>query len=80
MPAKPVQISMDTELLRQVDSDPEARAYGRSAFIAAAVEHYLAGKARRRIESRLTAAYAGQADALLEDVAPFVDRQAWPSD
>lgn len=33
MAAKPVQISLDPELLEKIDADPEARERGRSAFV-----------------------------------------------
>lgn len=77
MAAKPVQLSIDTDLLQRIDRDPEARAKGRSAFVRSAVELYLKAKERRDIEERLTRAYAGQSDALLEEVAELLDGQAW---
>lgn len=80
MPARPVQISMDTELLRQVDTDPQTRAQGRSAFVRSAIEFYLAAKGRRRIEAQLAKAYAGRASALLEEAADLMDAQVWPDD
>lgn len=80
MPAKPVQVSIDTELLRRIDRDPETRRKGRSAFIRSAVEVYLAAKRRQEIDSRLTDAYGGQADAVLDEIAELLDRQSWPSE
>jgi metal-responsive CopG/Arc/MetJ family transcriptional regulator len=80
MPAKPVQVSLDTELLERIDRDPETRSAGRSAFIRSAVELYLDAKRRREVESRVAQAYEGQADALLDEIAELVDRQSWPSD
>lgn len=78
MSAKPVQISVETELLERIDRDPEARAKGRSAFIRSAVEIYLAAKERREIEERLARAYGGQDDAMLEEVVEFLSGQALP--
>jgi metal-responsive CopG/Arc/MetJ family transcriptional regulator len=46
MSARPVQISLDSELLSQIDADPEVRERGRSAFIRSAVELYLKAKQR----------------------------------
>jgi metal-responsive CopG/Arc/MetJ family transcriptional regulator len=46
MAAKPVQVSLDQELLRRIDRDPEARKLGRSAFIRNAVSTYLRAKER----------------------------------
>ena len=48
MPAQPVQVSIDLELLRRIDADPETRAMGRSAFVRSAVSSYLAAKQRKK--------------------------------
>lgn len=80
MGAKPVQISIDTELLRRIDHDPEARAKGRSAFVRSAVEVYLAAKERHEIEAQLVKAYSGQADAMLDEVAELLGGQSWPNE
>jgi metal-responsive CopG/Arc/MetJ family transcriptional regulator len=80
MPAKPVQISIDSDLLRQVDADVETRTKGRSAFVRAAIELYLTSKRRRQIEAEIAAAYRGQADALLAESADLMDAQEWPDD
>ena len=80
MPAKPVQISIDTSLLERIDADAETRQLGRSAFIRAAVERYLASKARRQVDARITAAYAGKAKASLADIDDLVEGQSWPED
>jgi hypothetical protein len=71
---------MDSDLLGQIDADPEVREKGRSAFIRSAVEVYLKAKERRQIEMRLAEAYSGEAGSLLEEVEELLDRQAWPSD
>lgn len=76
--ATPVQVSIDRDLLRRIDADPEARENGRSAFIRAAVRHYLAAKERRALEARLLPAYEGEADATLEEVADIIGTQEWP--
>lgn len=78
MPAKPVQISIDTDLLRRIDADPEAREKGRSALVRAAVQVYLAAKERREVEARIARAYGGEADAMLEEVAELMRAQEWP--
>jgi metal-responsive CopG/Arc/MetJ family transcriptional regulator len=80
MPARPVQISMDEELLQRIDKDPEARKKGRSAFIRSAVESYFSAKERREIEARLVRAYSGHADLLLSEVEDLLDAQSWPSE
>lgn len=80
MAVKPVQISMDGELLRKVDADPEAREKGRSAFIRSAVRLYLSAKERRRVDERISQAYSGQADGMLDEISDLVGAQAWPED
>lgn len=78
MPATPVQISIDTELLERIDADPEVRQKGRSAFIRAAVHLYLAAKERRDLEARILRAYDGEADAMVDEVAELIGTQHWP--
>lgn len=80
MAARPIQISMDLDLLDQIDADPEAREKGRSAFIRSAVQVYLRAKELREIEERLAHAYAGEADSLLEEVEELIDKQSWSHD
>ena len=80
MPAKPVQVSIDTELLRRIDRDPETKASGRSAFIRSAVSSYLEAKRRKDVDAAIRAAYGGVADAMQAEVADLVDAQAWPRD
>jgi metal-responsive CopG/Arc/MetJ family transcriptional regulator len=80
MPAKPVQVSIDAELLRRIDRDPETKARGRSAFIRSAVASYLEAKRRKDVDAAIRAAYGGVADAMEGEVAGLVDAQAWPHD
>jgi metal-responsive CopG/Arc/MetJ family transcriptional regulator len=80
MTAKPVQVSIDTDLLRRIDADPEARDKGRSAFIRSAVELYLTARERRKIDTQLARAYRGQADPLLAEIEDLLGEQSWPTD
>jgi metal-responsive CopG/Arc/MetJ family transcriptional regulator len=80
MTAKPVQISMDTALLRRIDADPEVREKGRSAFVRSAVELYLTAKERKEIDAQIERGYAGQADVLLAESEDLIGAQAWPDD
>jgi metal-responsive CopG/Arc/MetJ family transcriptional regulator len=80
MAARPVQISIEPDLLDQIDADPEAREKGRSAFIRSAVQLYLEAKRRQDVERQLALAYAGEADNLLEEVEALLSRQSWPND
>ena len=78
MPARPVQISLDAELLRRVDADPEVRQRGRSFFVRSAIEMYLLARQRREVDEQLRNAYAGRADDLLDEISDLVDVQEWP--
>ena len=78
MPAKAVQISLEEQLLRAIDADPEARRGGRSAFIRKAVSTYLEAKRRRDVDHAIRRAYQGKADELLDDVRDLIGAQAWP--
>ena len=78
MPARPVQISMDAELLRRIDADPEVRERGRSVFIRSAIEMYLRARQRREIDEQLRKAYVGHADEMLAEISDLMDAQEWP--
>jgi metal-responsive CopG/Arc/MetJ family transcriptional regulator len=80
MPARPVQISIDVELLRRIDSDPETREKGRSAFVRSAVSSYLEAKRRREVDAAIRAAYGGAEDDMAVEVSGLMDAQAWPRD
>jgi metal-responsive CopG/Arc/MetJ family transcriptional regulator len=79
MAVRPVQISLDHDLLRRIDRDAETKKAGRSAFVRRAVELYLEAKRRREIDARIVAAFSGQADALLDEVEAMLSEQAWPA-
>lgn len=78
MPAKPVQISLDGDLLRRIDRDPEAKKLGRSAFIRNAVSTYLQAKERRDVDAAIRRAYEAKADDVVEEVEDIIEAQAWP--
>ena len=80
MVAKPIQISMDTDLLDQIDRDPEVQEKGRSAFIRSAVKLYLSAKRRRTIDDQIARAYEGHADALQDEIVDLMGDQAWPKE
>ena len=79
MATRPVQISIDEELLRRLDADPDARRQGRSAFVRTALRFYLEAKQRREVEAQLQRAYQGRADELLDEVADMITDQEWPA-
>lgn len=78
MAARPVQISMEADLLRRIDRDPEAQRKGRSAFIRSAVELYLRVRERQGIDAELRRAYGAEADSMLEEVDRLIEAQEWP--
>jgi metal-responsive CopG/Arc/MetJ family transcriptional regulator len=80
MACKPVQISMEEDLLRQIEADPEAQAEGRSAFIRSAVRLYLRAKRRRQIDRAIVRAYASKQDQLLQEIEELMESQAWPGE
>jgi hypothetical protein len=80
MPSKPVQISLETELLERIDADEETRTHGRSAFMRSAAERYLRARQRAQIDARIRAAYAGVADAMRQEIDHLMHAQAWPED
>jgi metal-responsive CopG/Arc/MetJ family transcriptional regulator len=80
MPSKPIQISLDTELLKRIDEDPEAQERGRSALIRSAVEIYLRAKERKNIEQRIIDAYGGSADDVAAEIQSLIGAQVWPDD
>ena len=75
---RPVQVSMDQSLLKEIDADEESKKLGRSAFIARAVINYLRQKRERDVDARLIAAYAGKADELWAEAEPWINEQVWP--
>jgi metal-responsive CopG/Arc/MetJ family transcriptional regulator len=80
VPVKAVQISIDAELLRRIDRDPEVRKRGRSAFVRSAVELYLAAKKRRDVDLAIAKAYQGRSNAMLDEIEDLLGRQAWPEE
>jgi len=78
MSAKPVQISIDRELLARIDRDPQTKQQGRSAFMRDAAELYLATKHRRGVDRKIAAAYGDKSHDLLVDVEAWAKEQVWP--
>ncbi len=78
MPSRPVQISIDVELLKKVDRDEETKRTGRSGVIRRALEYYLEAKRRRGVDLQLRQAYARK--PLEQEVLDVIAAQAWPED
>ncbi len=74
---KSIQISIDEQLLKEIDRQAETRARGRSAFIRRAVAEAL----RRRRDSEIDAAYRrgyGTDPQAVEEIGPWLGEQSWP--
>ena len=80
MSMHPIQVSIDEDLLKRIDDEPEVKERGRSAFIRSAIRLYLKAKKRREIDDEILRAYEGCADEMLDEVAGLVSAQAWPED
>lgn len=80
MGARPVQVSIDSDLLSRIDRDPEVKKRGRSAFLRSAVLVYLEARRRRDVDERIRTAYGAKADDLLDEVSDLIREQAWPRD
>ena len=81
MAARSVQISLDSGLLARIDKQPVARKLGRSAFIRAAVEAYLADERAREIDRAYDLAYAKRGSkSAFEEFGPMTRAQVWPED
>ena len=78
MPSQPVQVSIDKALLKRIDTDPETKKQGRSAFIRSAVELYLKAKERRDVDRAIRRAYSGKRDELLTEIEDLIEVQEWP--
>lgn len=78
MPATPVQISIDRELLARIDRARQPKKQGRSAFIRDAVELYLATQHRREVDRKISTAYRDKSQDLLVDAEAWLAEQAWP--
>jgi hypothetical protein len=68
---------MDEELLRQLDSDPDVVARGRSAVVREAVAAYLTRRRGRAIAEAYRRGYGGGAP---EDLTGWADEAAWPGE
>ena len=76
---KVVQFTIDADLLRQVDQDPETKKVGRSAFLRHAIRDYLARRRSRQIRDAYRAGY-GKEPVTPDEFGPLIEAQAWPED
>ena len=80
MSMQAIQVSMDEDLLKRIDQEPEVQERGRSAFIRSAIQLYLKAKRRHEIDDEIRRAYEGCADKMLDEVSDLVSAQEWPED
>jgi metal-responsive CopG/Arc/MetJ family transcriptional regulator len=83
MAARSVQISLDEELLREIDRRPETKRDGRSAVIKRALRLYLDRKQRESIDESYARAYAPSDKASKSQPNEFDEMlagQAWPDE
>jgi metal-responsive CopG/Arc/MetJ family transcriptional regulator len=76
---KAVQFTIDEELLRRIDRDPEVKRVGRSAFLRQAVREYLSRRRDREIRAAYRRGY-GQKPVGSNEFGPLMEGQAWPED
>lgn len=58
----------------RLDADLEVHEHGRSAFVRSAIQE------RQRTDEYIHRAYAGQAGAMLGEIAGLIGVQAWPDE
>lgn len=74
---KTIQVTIDAELLHEIDNDDACKGKSRSEFLRQAARHYLKHQRLKSISERYRAGYAR---GLAKDDGPAVweDEQAWP--
>lgn len=80
MVARSVQISVDEELLREIDRRPETKREGRSAVIRAALRLYLDRKRQESVDDQYARGYGSAKAPAADEFEPLLDRQAWPDE
>lgn len=80
MAARSIQISLDEDLLRKVNAQPETKSSGRSAFIRMALEAFLQRRSRLKIDQAYAKAYGGKSDKVWDEFGDLVGSQAWPKE
>jgi metal-responsive CopG/Arc/MetJ family transcriptional regulator len=74
---KPIQITIDEQLLARLDADDETKRDGRSAVVRRAVHEYL----RRRRRAQIASAYRrGYGARPATELSGWPDEAAWPEE
>jgi metal-responsive CopG/Arc/MetJ family transcriptional regulator len=76
---KPIQITVDEELLEELDATEEVKREGRSAVLRRAATEYLQRRRLRYIRERYVQAY-GADDDLGREFAGWEDQGVWPEE
>jgi metal-responsive CopG/Arc/MetJ family transcriptional regulator len=76
---KTIQITMDEELLRELDEDEETQREGRSAVLRRAAAEYLERRRRIDIAKRYRQAYADE-PGLGAEFEGWEDEGQWPNE
>jgi predicted transcriptional regulator len=76
-PMKAVQVTLDEELLAQLDADPEVKRDGRSAVMRRATAEYLRRKRRASIADAYRRGYGA---ATGRDLEAWADEGVWPDE
>jgi metal-responsive CopG/Arc/MetJ family transcriptional regulator len=74
---KTIQITIDPELLHEIDNDEESIKKGRSAFLRQAVRYYLEQKRLKSISEKYRSGYT-RGLAKDDDLTIWEDEQVWP--
>jgi hypothetical protein len=72
---KPIQVTFDERLLKQLDADPEVKRHGRSLVLRKAAYDYLRRKRRSEISEAYRKAYGKKGAPELDG---WADEGAWP--
>ena len=76
---KPIQITIDEELLARLDADEEVRRDGRSAVLRRAAVEYLRRRSAERVAEAYDRAY-GDAPGLGDELEGWEDEGRWPDE
>jgi metal-responsive CopG/Arc/MetJ family transcriptional regulator len=77
---KAIQITIEEELLRRLDSTDEVQRDGRSAVLRRAAEEYLDRRRAQLIRERYRQAYGADATGLGTEFEGWEDQGSWPKE